>query len=183
MRMLDLFCGVGGWSKVFMSRGWECTGVDIDDFSDAYPCEFCQADVYDLPANWIDSFDAVCMSPPCEEFSRAHLPWLRGDREPAQWAIDLLEWSIRLAESSNRRIVECSNFAARHVGGSQRFGSYRLWGDVPLMMRDIPRGKTAKSGQKPELRSEIPAELALSVAEWFEGQLIKCEKTSQIELT
>jgi len=29
-RLLDLFCGRGGWSKAFMSRGWHCVGVDIE---------------------------------------------------------------------------------------------------------------------------------------------------------
>ena len=52
-----------------------------------------------------------------------------------------------------------------------RVGSYSLWGDVPLLMRQVPRGKMAKSGMRPELRAEIPDELARSVAEWFEAGL------------
>jgi hypothetical protein len=38
-------------------------------------------------------------------------------------------------------------------------------------MRQVPRGKMAKSGMRPELRAEIPGELARSVAEWFESGL------------
>lgn len=67
--VLDLFCGVGGWSKAFAARGWRCVGVDIAALG--YPFEFVKADVFSLTREWIDSFDAVVMSPPCEEFARA----------------------------------------------------------------------------------------------------------------
>lgn len=165
--LLDVFCGVGGWTKTFKSRGWNCVGVDLADFSAEYPGEFVQADALTLGREWIDQFDAVLMSPPCEEYARAWLPWLRGDKQPAKWALDLLEWSVALCDRPGR-MVECSNFSARHVAGSIRVGSYSLWGDVPLLIRDVPRGKMAKSGMRPELRAEIPDELARSVAEWFE---------------
>ena len=29
MKVLDLFCGLGGWSKAFHDAGHECTGIDI----------------------------------------------------------------------------------------------------------------------------------------------------------
>lgn len=147
-RALDVFCGVGGWTKAFQARGWDCTGVDLADFSGVYPGRFVQADALSLDREWIDTFDAVLMSPPCEEYARAWLPWLRGDKKPAQWAIDLLEWSVALCDRPGR-LVECSNFSARHVKGAVRVGSYSLWGDVPLLIRDVPRGKMAKSGMRP----------------------------------
>jgi len=168
--LLDVFCGVGGWTKTFMARGWNCVGVDLADFSASYPGQFVQADALSLDHQWINQFDAVLMSPPCEEYARAWLPWLRGDKTPAKWAIDLLEWSVALCDRPGR-MVECSNFSARHVKGAARVGSYSLWGDVPLLMRQVPRGKMAKSGMRPELRAEIPDELARSVAEWFEAGL------------
>lgn len=167
-RLLDLFCGVGGWSKSFVARGWQCTGVDIAELG--YPYTFVKADVLTLSREWIESFDAVVGSPPCEEFARAWLPWLRGDHKPEQWAIDLLQWNVALCDRPGR-LVECSNFAARHVPGSIRLESYALWGDVPLLMPVLPRGKMAKSGMKPELRAEIPPALAGTVAEWFTLQL------------
>lgn len=162
--VLDLFCGVGGWSKSFAARGWRCVGVDIAALG--YPHEFVQADVLTLDREWIDGFDAIVASPPCEEYARAWLPWLRGDKLPAQWALDLLTWSVALCDRP-RRLVECSNFAARHVAGSVRCESYALWGDVPLLMSVLPRGKMAKSGMRPELRAEIPAALADTVADYF----------------
>lgn len=162
--MLDLFCGVGGWSKPFSERGWNCVGVDLCDFSKKYPFDFVQQDVLELPLCWINKFDAICMSPPCEEFARAELPWHGQSRNPKKWAIDLLQWSINLCDRP-RRIVECSKFSARYISGNL-YGSYVLWGDVP---RDTPRisGMKKGSGLRPDLRAEIPKELSNFIAEYF----------------
>jgi SAM-dependent methyltransferase len=162
-RLLDLFCGRGGWSKSFAARGWYCVGVDIEPLG--YPYEFVQCSVLELPEDFLNSFDAITSSPPCEDFARAWLPWLRGDQKPEQWAIDLLEWSVKLCAGKQNRITECSNFAAKHVPGSLRFDSYALWGDVPLLMPHIPRRKAAKSGMRPDLRAEIPPALADWIAD------------------
>ncbi len=164
-RLLDLFCGVGGWSKSFAARGWQCVGVDVLQLG--YPYELKKCDVRQLTQDFINSFDAVTASPPCEEFARAWLPWLRGDKRPAQWALDLLEWSVKLCAGQKNRITECSNFAARHVPGGTRCDSYTLWGDVPVLMPQIAKGKMAKSGTKPELRAEIPPVLADWIASNF----------------
>lgn len=164
-RLLDLFCGRGGWSKAFMSRDWHCVGVDIKALG--YPGEFVQKSVFDLDPKYIDGFDAITSSPPCEEFARAWLPWLRGDHKPEQWAIDLLEWSVKLCAERKNRITECSLFSTRHVTGSIKHGSYALWGDVPLLMPQLPRGKMAKSGMRPDIRAEIPPVLADWIADNF----------------
>ena|SRR3990167_8900218 len=169
LRVLDVFCGVGGWSKSFAKKGWHCTGVDIAELG--YPFDFVKADALTLEREWINGFDAVVMSPPCEEYARAWLPWLRGDHKPAQWAVDLLEWAVALSDRPGR-LVECSHFGARHVPGSVRRESYALWGDVPLLMPVLPRGKMAKSGMRPELRAAIPPALADTVADWFTVQLL-----------
>lgn len=169
-RLLDCFCGVGGWSKSFARLGWDCVGVDIAELG--YPYTFVQRDALTLTPDFIDSFDAFVASPPCEEFARAWLPWLRGDKRPEQWAVDLLNWSVKLCDGRKNRIVECSNFSARHVPGGTRFESYTLWGDVPLLMPQLPRGKMAKSGMKPELRAEIPPVLADWIAHNFNRSII-----------
>ena len=102
---------------------------------------------------------------------RGWLPWLRGDKKPAQWAIDLLSQSVRLCGDRPNRITECSVFAGRHVEGGVRNGSYVLWGDMPLLMPHLPRRKMAKSGMRPELRAEIPLELAGWVSACFTKNL------------
>jgi len=143
--------------------------VDIKNLG--YPGELIQCSALDLAEDFIDSFDAITSSPPCEEFARAWLPWLRGDKAPAQWAIDLLEWSVKLCRGRRNRITECSLFAAKHVPGSTRHESYALWGDVPLLMPQLPRSKAAKSGMRPDLRAEIPPPLADWIAHNYTRQL------------
>lgn len=174
--LLDLFCGVGGWSKSFAARGWRCVGVDIASLG--YPYELVQCSVLDLTPDFINSFDAITASPPCEEFARAWLPWLRGDHKPQQWALDLLEWSVNLCDRPGR-IVECSNFSGRHVPRGTRFESYTLWGDVPLLMPQLPRGKMAKSGMNPELRAEIPPALADWIADNYSRAYWSNDKLSR----
>jgi hypothetical protein len=167
--LLDLFCGRGGWTKAFQKRGWRCVGVDIENLE--YPGELIQCSVLELTEGFINSFDAVVSSPPCEDFARAWLPWLRGDKKPQAWAMDLLQWSVDLCKGRKNRITECSNFAGRHVPGGKRFGSYTLWGDVPLLMPQLPRGKMAKSGLRPDLRAEIPKQLSETIADHYTKQL------------
>ena len=158
LRLLDLFCGVGGWSKGFIANGWECVGVDIKEFD--YPGTFIKSDVYDLDPEFINSFDGIVCSPPYEEYARAWLPWLRGDGKPEQWAVDLLQWSVDLCSGHECRLTECSVFSGKHVDDGSRFGSYMLWGDVPALVPYTVRKKTKTSGMKPEKRAEIPFDLA-----------------------
>lgn len=167
--LLDLFCGVGGWSEPFLARGWDCVGVDLGDFANRYPAMFYRRDVRTLTPEFFSTFDAIVMSPPCEEFARAEMPWLRGDHRPGREAIELLQWSINLAGSIPiPAIVECSKFAARHVGGAVLFGSWAFWGDVPLLMPNA--GKKYSSGERPELRAKIPAIIGNWVAGQFENE-------------
>ena len=162
MTLLDLYCGVGGWSKVFAERGWICTGVDLLDFSSSYPCKFVLEDA----RNWfprIAQFDAVVASPPCEEFARFCLPWI-GRAPKVEEAKQLLRDTV--AAVGNRGVVECSNFSARFVGGGVKIKSHTLWGDVPLLL-PVWSGKGKISGKRPDLRAEIPPILARCVESWL----------------
>ena len=68
-RVLDLFCGLGGFSQAFEeSDRWAVTTVDIEARFDPDIC----ADVFDLrPSDFDREFDVVLASPPCEQFSFA----------------------------------------------------------------------------------------------------------------
>jgi hypothetical protein len=147
----------------------------VDVAALGYPYELVKCSVLDLTPDFINSFDAVTASPPCEEFARAWLPWLHGDHKPEQWALDLLQWSVNLCDRPGR-IVECSNFSGRHVPGGTRFDSYTHWGDVPLLMPQLPRGKMAKSGMNPELRAEIPPVLA----DWISDNYTRAYRSNQV---
>ena len=67
--VLDLFCGLGGFSQAFEeSDRWHVTTVDIEERFDPD----IQADVFDLrPSDFDREFDVVLASPPCQPFSMA----------------------------------------------------------------------------------------------------------------
>lgn len=168
MKVLDLFCGRGGWSAGFHSEGWKCVGVDIENHG--YPHDLILSDVFQLDSSFFDGFDAIVASPPCEEFARAWLPWLRCDKTPDARSLELLRWAVGLA-SRPRVLVECSIFAGRHVPGAVRVGSWCLWGDVPLLLPSLARDKGSKSGADPAARAMIPFALSLQVARCFRRSL------------
>ena len=68
-RVLDLFCGLGGFSQAFAeSDRWQVTTVDIEARFEPDRV----ADVFDLrPSDFDQEFDVVLASPPCTQFSLA----------------------------------------------------------------------------------------------------------------
>lgn len=68
-RVLDLFCGLGGFSQAFAeSERWTVTTVDVEPRFEPD----IQADVFELrPSDFDHEFDVVLASPPCKCFSRA----------------------------------------------------------------------------------------------------------------
>ena len=67
MKILELFCGRGGWSKGFhdIFPNAEFYGVDIKDYG--YPYNFIKADLNDWEPK--EKYDIILASPPCAEFS------------------------------------------------------------------------------------------------------------------
>ena len=92
MKILELFCGLGGWSKGFAELGHECIGIDIKDLG--YPYKFIKADLFDwLPK---EKYDIVLASPPCTEFSIAK-KWGWGTQDERQ-GLDLIYRTFYLIE-------------------------------------------------------------------------------------
>lgn len=68
MKVLDLFAGLGGWSKPARERGHEVTTVDLDP---RFGTDIV-ADVFDLTVDRLGgpgAYDLILASPPCEKFS------------------------------------------------------------------------------------------------------------------
>jgi DNA (cytosine-5)-methyltransferase 1 len=70
MKALDLFCCDGGAAMGLAKAGFEqIVGIDINPHPN-YPFDFIQADATDLPL-YLDSFDFIWASPPCQQFTSA----------------------------------------------------------------------------------------------------------------
>jgi DNA (cytosine-5)-methyltransferase 1 len=82
-RLLDLYCGAGGAATGYARAGFEVIGVDIAPMP-RYPFEFIQAEAlvilkgliagkpispYGHPLIYLEDFDAIHASPPCQRFS------------------------------------------------------------------------------------------------------------------
>jgi DNA (cytosine-5)-methyltransferase 1 len=70
MKLLDLFCGVGGASVGYHQTGFEVHGVDLKH-GKRYPFTYLRADVLDVlkDKDFINQFDVIHASPPCQTHS------------------------------------------------------------------------------------------------------------------
>jgi DNA (cytosine-5)-methyltransferase 1 len=95
LRVLDLFCGAGMASDGYAAAGFEPTGVDIV-IRPAYPYEFQWGNALSILRNkaFVESFDLVHASPPCQAHTRArHLRDAQGGHSRHG---DLLTPTLRL---------------------------------------------------------------------------------------
>jgi DNA (cytosine-5)-methyltransferase 1 len=90
MRLLDLFCGAGGAGMGYHRAGFTVTGVDIEPHPD-YPFDFVQADAMSvlLDRDYLDTFDVIHASPPCQASTTMSNRW-RGKDTAADEHINLV---------------------------------------------------------------------------------------------
>jgi hypothetical protein len=129
--MLDLCCGLGGASSAFRDNGWEVITVDIDhEFEPVIVADIRELSGFELSRIY-GQFDFVWASPPCTEFCKRLLPWIKEEIEP--------DMSIYLAA---KRIISEINppfWAIENVRGAvkyfgpthQTIEPFYLWGNFP----------------------------------------------------
>lgn len=166
-KLLDLCCGMGGWSIGFYRAGFECIGVDCIDI--AYPYRLVCADVRDYHPD--QAYDVVTASPPCTEFSTlTRLAISKGQRGPRDAAkgVELVKACIRVIGEAKPRYWILENVAGseKHIipllgNPNIRRGPWRLWGSFPsFIMSEYPKDERKTTGtifttklKKDELRA------------------------------
>lgn len=172
MLMLDLFSGLGGASAGFRDRGWDVVTVDIDP-------RFNCTHTTDLAA-WEYTGatpDIVWASPPCTQFSRSILPWIKDKRTPS---LDLLRAALRVI-----REVDPVWWVVENVRGAIRWfrpllgdpvmsvGPVFLWGRFPsFTVRPVKAYKQRLSSRRKAERSKIPYPISAALAKACESSFL-----------
>lgn len=136
MKMVDLFCGRGGWTKGFMAERWECIGYDINE-QPHYPATFVLRDILSMTADDLRDADFVCASSPCEQFSVHCMKHFHPNPPYPELGIRLFEHTRAILEASGKPyVMENVRCAEKFVGRSvNHCGPFYLWGNaVPAVM-------------------------------------------------
>jgi DNA (cytosine-5)-methyltransferase 1 len=104
IKLLDLFCGVGGASAGYAKAGFEVTGIDVKH-GKRYPFTYIRGDVMALDIDFLQQFDVIHASPPCQTYSITQ--HLRNAQGKSTSKLDLLE-PVRamLIQSGKPYIIE-----------------------------------------------------------------------------
>ena len=138
MKILELFCGLGGWSKGFhdIFPDAEFYGVDIKNYG--YPYNFIKADLHD----WVpdQKYDIVLASPPCSEFSEVKRN--TAQKYDERIGLDLVWRTFHLIEK-----IKPKFWVLENVWGLSEFL------DKP---KEIVRYRRAKNGKRAYLWGNFP---------------------------
>ena len=83
--VIDVFCGLGGWSAGFLAEGYECYGFDIErhDYgSGGYPGQLVLQDALTIHGSQFRDAACIVASPPCQG-SAVYVAGLRNGRHQA----------------------------------------------------------------------------------------------------
>jgi len=178
MKILDLYCGMGGWARGLIDSGHEVIGYDIEDFSSIYPGRFIRADL--LSFSDFPHADVIVASPPCTEFSKSSFPktWQSVRKNPLniELALKLFNRVYEIVDLVKPKfyIIENVRGAQKYVGKAREHkGSRYLWGNYPeFSVEDSPelygKYRMSPSSDRPIIRSLIPYSIARGLGEVLE---------------
>ena len=148
-----------------VDRGWSVIRVDFQE-------TFRPDIVADIRKLNLRNYrpDLIWGSPPCTEFSRVALPWIKDAVEPD---MSLVEAFHNIVDELKPRwwILENVQGAVRYFGTPQfKSGPVKLWGRFPPIHCKVKPWKERLSSSQKEKRAKMPNNLSVAVA-------IACEST------
>jgi hypothetical protein len=170
VRMLDLFCGRGGWTNAFLDRGWEVDGWDIVQHTD-YRGNWTFHNILAVNAAdiWFGQYDFVCASSPCEQFSVHGMKHFHPNPAYPDLGIRLFNHTRAMCEEVGvPYIMENVRAAEQFVGQAvHHCGPFYLWGTgvPPLLNQGIKKGCNVGGNlefagttleQRRQLRAAVP---------------------------
>ena len=176
MKVIDLYCGMGGWVQAF-PKEWDVTGYDVMDFSKEYQGKFVQCDLLEYNG-FPEHPDLIVASPPCTEFSKASMPksWACNRKEPD------IDMAVKLFSRAQEIIKDLQPewWIIENVRGSQKYmgkadmhiGSRYLWTNMEIRgahIDDVKKSWLPPSKNRPALRAMIPYGLSALVVQAMKG--------------
>mgnify|MGYP000147264852 CR=1 FL=1 len=183
LKVLDLFCGAGGWSIPFIKDGDYVVGVDIRDVG--YPGKLILKDVRELDGRQFRGFDLIIGSPPCEEFSIAKEFWVhKGRLRNIEKGLELVRHFYRIVEEAQPKFWAMENVWQLtkywHEKPIWKFrisrrGIRALWGNIPIPLALDFQFRTRLcidyGWEKRYLRAKIPYPIARFIADCVKNAL------------
>ncbi len=147
--LLDLFCGAGGAAVGYYRAGFDVIGIDIEP-QPHYPFQFLQADAIAQHPLFLDMFDAIHASPPCQRYSTSTQATGNPDDHPdlVEPTRDMLEatglpYIIENVEGAPIRpdVMLCGSMFDMQVRRHRVFelGGWIAWGAPTCRHRDQAR--------------------------------------------
>ena len=144
--VIDLYCGLGGWTRGFLAEGYEAVGFDLERHhygAKYYPAQLALQDVRSCDGSQFLNATCIVGSSPCQEFSYRAMPWKRAKAlPPPELGMELFNAQFRLQREASEAAGHHIPMVVENVCGAQKwvgraawhYGSYYLWGDVPALM-------------------------------------------------
>ena len=161
---VDLCCGLGGWTEGLQAEGYHVVGYDIEahEYGDEkYPGDLVLKDILTIHGSRFAHVDLIVASPPCQEYSYMAMPWSLAKAKRAAILADntgaerqrlnaIFDACFRIQREASEAAGHHIPMVVENVRGAQEwvgkavahFGSYYLWGDVPL---PLPVGRPIKN--------------------------------------
>ena len=203
-KVLDLFCGMGGWSIPFIEDGDEVWGVDIKDYG--YPGKLIKADIRELDGYGFWDMDLIIGSPPCNEFSLAKWMFSFNGYRPKpdiEKGLILVKDFYRFIREAQPKFWAMENVSRLEQWWKQppiwRFtislaGKRTLWGNFPIPLspeyrfrrrfaitKPMREKKDAKIVKRSQDRAMIPYPIARFVADTVSSLHTQLKDASTLE--